>query len=267
MKRIGIILMLVCAIAAGALALTNQITNKIIEKRIQDEKIALLQELFPAVKDFEEKTIDGRTATIGYDANENVVGILSEGKTTGYGGDIRFNLGIDGEGKIVKLTIVAHSETAGLGAKIVEESYRAKYEGKTVGDSFDVENISGATISSSAMESGVESELKEILLRFGDASSIPTDPTVDITKVPDGTYEGEGQGLKSTIKVSVSVAGGKITEVKVISGNDTPDYFELAKSEVPARIVAEQSVQVDAASGATRSSKGIMDAVVDALTQ
>ncbi|MCR3921787.1 MAG: FMN-binding protein [Firmicutes bacterium] len=264
--RLGFILMLICAVAAGALAYTNQVTSAIIEKRIQEEKIALMQELFPDVKETEDKTVDGRTATVGYDEGGNVVGILAEGKTTGYGGDIRFNLGIDGEGKIVKLTIVSHSETAGLGSVIAEDSYRAQYEGLTIGDSFNVDRISGATISSRAMESGVESELQEILLRFGEGFAAPA-PAVNIEELANGTYTGSGEGLYSTITVEVTVAEGKITDVQVVSGSDTEEYFAQAKNTIPQRIVDEQKIDVDVASGATFSSKGIKDAVLNALQQ
>ncbi|HHX73626.1 MAG TPA: FMN-binding protein [Firmicutes bacterium] len=262
--RLGLILMVICAVSAGALAYTNQVTSEIIEKRLYEEKIALLQELFPTVDTFEDKEADGRTATIGYDADGNLVGILAEGKTNGYGGEIRFNLGIDGEGKLVSLTIVSHSETAGLGSKIEEESYRNQFLGKTLADSFDVDNISGATISSVAVENGVKKEMEAILTAFGgELADVP--PAIDISALPDGVYEGEGEGLMPGIKVKVTVAGGKITAIEVTNGDDTPEYFDKAKAEVPKRIIDEQSVQVDAASGATFSSQGIIDAVTNAL--
>ena len=264
--RLGLILMLICAVSAGLLSYTNQVTSAIIEERIAAEKIALMQELFPEVTTTEDKTVDGRTATVGYNAAGEVVGILAEGKAGGYGGDIRFNLAIDGTGTLVKLTIVSHAETAGLGSLIEEESYRAQFEGKTVNDSFDVDNISGATITSVAMENGVKKEMEEILLRFGEGLVAPK-PTIDISQLADGTYTGEGQGLKGPITVEVAVAGGKITAVEVVSGSDTEEYFNQAKAEVPQRIVEEQTVDVDAASGATISSNGIKDAVRAALQQ
>lgn len=264
--RVGLILMLICAVAAGALAYTNQVTSEIIEKRLYEEKVALMRELFPTVESFEDKEADGRTATIAYDAEGNLVGILAEGKTSGYGGDIRFNLGIDKEGKLVSLTIVSHSETAGLGARITEESYRKQFIGKTISDSFDVDNISGATISSLAMENGVKREMEAILTAFGgELAEVP--PAIDISSLPDGVYEGEGEGLKPGIKAKVTVAGGRITDIEVTNGDDTPEYFNKAKAEVPKRIIEEQSVQVDAASGASFSSQGIMQAVRNALTR
>ena len=58
-----------------------------------------------------------------------------------------------------------------------------------------------------------------------------------------------------TIKVEVTVAGGKITAIKVQGNEETPEYFSKARQEVPARIIEEQSVQVDAASGATSAAR------------
>ncbi|NLM52007.1 MAG: FMN-binding protein [Firmicutes bacterium] len=264
--RLAVILMVICAVSAGVLAYTNDVTTKIIEERIQKEKIELLQRLFPAVTRFEDQEVDGRTATLGYDDQDNLVGILAEGKTNGYGGEIRFNLAIDGEGKLVSLTIISHSETAGLGSKIEDEAYRQQYVGKTVNDDFDVDNISGATITSLAMENGVQAEMEAILLAFG-GDLIQGPAEIDITTIPDGVYTGEGKGLKPGIKVEVTVEGGKITNIEVLAGEDTPEYFNQAKAQVPKRIIEEQSVQVDAASGATFSSKGIMEAVKNALQQ
>ena len=82
----------------------------------------------------------------------------------------------------------------------------------------------------------------------------------------DGTYEGSGIGFKNrTTTVSVTVSGGLISDVAVISYGDDRPYFERAKSSVISHIIETQSSDVDAVSGATFSSRGIMSAVEDAL--
>jgi Na+-translocating ferredoxin:NAD+ oxidoreductase subunit G len=267
--KMGVILMVICAVAAGALAYTNQVTSAVIENRIREQTLAQLRELFPAMADFEVKEVDGRSATLAKDAAGNVVGILAEGTTAGYGGPIRFNLGVDVDGKIVALTIIAESETAGLGNKIRESWYTDQYVGKTIGDPFDVDNITGATVSSKAMESGVEKELQEILLRFTDGSATPPPPVTPVFSldgVADGTYTGTATGYKSDITVDVTVSGGKITEIIVTEQNETASRFELAL-DVIEKIIAQQTVPVDVVSGATKSSEGIMKAVLNALGQ
>lgn len=82
--------------------------------------------------------------------------------------------------------------------------------------------------------------------------------------VADGTYIGTGEGFKSTIMVQVTVKDEKITEVKILSENDDQEYFNWA-SKITDDIVQYQSSEVDSITGASYSSRGIKDAVYDAL--
>jgi uncharacterized protein with FMN-binding domain len=86
-------------------------------------------------------------------------------------------------------------------------------------------------------------------------------------KYKDGTYIGTGEGFEGTIKVSVTVADGKITDIKTVSNQETPDYYNRAFGNISKGIVSSQSTNVDTVSGATYSSKGIISAVKDALSQ
>ena len=80
----------------------------------------------------------------------------------------------------------------------------------------------------------------------------------------DGTYEGSAEGYKSTIKVSVTVENGTVTLIKIMDENETPQYIQRAESIID-NIINNQSLNVDAVSGATFSSKGIVEAVENAL--
>lgn len=84
------------------------------------------------------------------------------------------------------------------------------------------------------------------------------------SKYTDGTHEGEGQGM-STIKVSVTVEEGKITDVQVLEHEESEGYSEEALKDIPALIVEKNSTDVDAISGATLTSDGIKEAVKNAL--
>ncbi|MCI6017555.1 MAG: FMN-binding protein [Clostridiales bacterium] len=57
---------------------------------------------------------------------------------------------------------------------------------------------------------------------------------------------------------------GAVTDISILEENDTPQYFERAK-EIVEHIIDEQSLKVDAVSGATYSSVGILNAVNNAL--
>lgn len=82
----------------------------------------------------------------------------------------------------------------------------------------------------------------------------------------DGKYTGVAQGYGGKVRVVVTIKDGKITEVKAEGKTETPDYWKSALP-VTKRIVKAQSPRVDVVSGATRSSNGIMNAVVDALNK
>lgn len=81
----------------------------------------------------------------------------------------------------------------------------------------------------------------------------------------DGVYQGSAQGYKSTITVEVTVEQGRVTDITVLEQNDTPNFYAYAET-IPDTVVAEQSLQVDAVTGATYSSAGLLNAIEDALS-
>lgn len=81
----------------------------------------------------------------------------------------------------------------------------------------------------------------------------------------DGTYQGEAVGYAPGLKVQVTIAGGKMTAIKITGHNETPGFYEKAFQVVPQEIIQAQSTKVDTVSRATYSSVGIMNAVNDAL--
>lgn len=84
-------------------------------------------------------------------------------------------------------------------------------------------------------------------------------------KYKDGTYEGEAEGFGGPISVSVTVAGGKVTELNILSAEkEDGAYFEMAKDIIPT-IIEQQTWDVDTISGATFSSTGIKNAAQQAL--
>lgn len=83
----------------------------------------------------------------------------------------------------------------------------------------------------------------------------------------DGTYTGTGTGFRGTTTLSITISGGAVTDVQVVSYQDDAKYFDRAFQTISSDVVAAQSAQVDAVSHATYSSNGIIQAVNDALTQ
>ena len=88
-----------------------------------------------------------------------------------------------------------------------------------------------------------------------------------VAETADGVYEGTGAGLNGQIKVSVTVSGGKITEVKVLGHSETAGISDPAIEKIPAAIIEAQSADVDVVAGATKTSEALIAAVKDALSQ
>ena len=80
----------------------------------------------------------------------------------------------------------------------------------------------------------------------------------------DGTYEGSGQGFGGQIVVSVTIKNGSIDDIQI--KDEDSAYFDNAKKIIDT-MKQKQTADVDVASGATYSSKGIIAAVQNALKE
>ena len=76
-----------------------------------------------------------------------------------------------------------------------------------------------------------------------------------------GTYTATGRGNNGDISVSVTFSEDAITDVTVGENKETVGIGDAAIERLPARIVEKQSLMVDTVSGATNTSKGILEAV------
>lgn len=83
----------------------------------------------------------------------------------------------------------------------------------------------------------------------------------------NGTYWGSGKGYRGIITVSVTIEDGKITDLHLEDAVDDTTYLERAQKEIFSGILSNQSAEVDTVSGATYSSRGILEAVQKALKE
>lgn len=81
----------------------------------------------------------------------------------------------------------------------------------------------------------------------------------------DGVYKGSATGFSGPVTVAVTIMDKKITSIDILSSTDDEAFFNRAKGVID-RIISSQSFDVDAVSGATYSSNGIIKAVKNALT-
>ena len=104
-----------------------------------------------------------------------------------------------------------------------------------------------------------------LLLALAMVLSICTVVTAESALPADGVYTGTGAGMHSSIVVEVTVEGGKITAVRIVSSDETPGISDPAIEQMPERIIEAQSAEVDAVTNATMTSDGIKEAVRNAL--
>lgn len=82
----------------------------------------------------------------------------------------------------------------------------------------------------------------------------------------DGTYTGSGKGNASTIELSVTVKGGKIVKIDILKQGETPMIFEAASGTIIPAVIEKNGIEgIEAVTGASNSSKGIITAVKNAL--
>lgn len=84
----------------------------------------------------------------------------------------------------------------------------------------------------------------------------------------NGLYEGtSASGMHGEVKVQVSVAKGRIAEVKITTQNETQGIGTIAIEKLSAEILEKQGTDVAAVSGASVTSKAFLEAAADALAK
>lgn len=98
-----------------------------------------------------------------------------------------------------------------------------------------------------------------------DTSIVTPAPVVKKTKYNDGEYTASAVGYRPGLNVIVIIKNDKITKISIGKNNETPDFASIPFVKIPAAIINSQSTSVDTISGATYTSRGIINAVDDAL--
>ncbi len=183
-----IILTVITVIAGLFLGLVYDITKEPI--RIQEDKTKqeAYKKVFPDAVSFAEDTLHQSAdagsvlSAAGYEeqqideiliaqnASGEAVGyVMRVTSGEGYGGDISFSMGITNEGVLNGIEILTINETAGLGMKAKEPDFKDQFANKSVtqfsytksgaATDYEVDAISGATITTNAVVNGVNAGL------------------------------------------------------------------------------------------------------------
>ena len=166
--RLAGTLLLICAVTAGLLAGVNSITAPIIDEL----NAAKTQEAISAVLPggFDTEIADYADASgIVSKVYQGANGYAVEVGPGGFDNTITMMVGIDNEGKVLGISIVNHTETAGLGAVADADTpkgiaFREQFMGASGSvsvskDGGAIEAITGATITSRAICVGVNAAL------------------------------------------------------------------------------------------------------------
>lgn len=173
--RLAVVLCLITSVTALLLGTVNGVTAPIIEEIQIAATNDALNALVPEAENFEEMAIvEGSDEIIlnfynAINANGEIVGYCVKVAPSGFGGAIETIVSFDANGSVTGTEIISHSETPGLGTKLITDAtFAPQFVGKSgflnivknsATSSQDIVAISGATVSSTAMTLGVNTAI------------------------------------------------------------------------------------------------------------
>lgn len=156
----------VCLVCSALLGLVYGVTKAPIEAAAVAKTNAAISAVVPAFDNtpseevFKVGIADGDSLSVFPATSGGVpVGYAVESNTNkGFSGTVKVMVGFDAEGNICGTSVISHSETPGLGAKMTEPSFYGQFKGKNPAsfklavkkDGGDIDAITAATISSRA---------------------------------------------------------------------------------------------------------------------
>lgn len=183
-------LTLITLVAGSALGAVYEITKDPIAKQEALAKEKACQEVFADAENFEavtvsedlaeqiRKSLDGESYKAqsveeivqALDGSGNSLGyVFTVVSSEGYGGDIKFSLGVQDDGTVNGISILSIGETAGLGMNADTPEFKSQFADKKVekfsftkngakADS-EIDALSGASVTTNAMTNGVNAGL------------------------------------------------------------------------------------------------------------
>ena len=166
--RLALTLLAITAVVAAALAGVNSITAP----AIADLNAQKTQEAIELVLPGGGEEVDFPAADLVAKVYKGENGYAVQTTPGGFDNTITMMVGVGNDGKVLGISIISHTETAGLGAVAAAgtpagEAFRNEFVGATGSvsvskDGGDVEAITGATITSRAVCVGVNAALEVV---------------------------------------------------------------------------------------------------------
>ncbi|MFA7057522.1 MAG: RnfABCDGE type electron transport complex subunit G [Candidatus Cloacimonadales bacterium] len=176
--KLGVILLVTCAIAAGILAYLNGVTAPMIkqvkDKEAQDAQLEVMKNdendtnIYTFEPRFLEYDIKGDSVFyyIAFNQDAEKVGYVLTASQFGYSSDVKTVVGLDNEMTIKKIKVIDQAETPGLGAKCVNPDFAAHFTGLNIAqlkvdkDGGTIKSITGATVTSRTISSSIKASLE-----------------------------------------------------------------------------------------------------------
>ncbi|NLK40377.1 MAG: FMN-binding protein [Clostridiales bacterium] len=173
--KTALILLTICACSALLISVVRYIT---LNPKNGDEPNAVdlaILELFSTSSGSEKLEGDYANEVLGVYkvmSEETVLGYCVNVNPQGYNAPIEMVVGIDDAGAVVGVKIISHSETRRIGDRVEDVEYLSQYVGKkgSLSADDDIDMISGATVSSKAVLSGVNIALSAVSTGEGELS-------------------------------------------------------------------------------------------------
>ena len=213
-----------------------------------------------------EKTADSVKKTAENDAGGNFQNGIYTGTGEGYRGKVTVTVKV-ADGKITELVLDDYADDKSY----MERAKNRIFQEMISRQNTDVDAVSGATYSSNGL---IEAVNKALGNEEGEGKKPEQEESEDkqsfieagrFQDLTDGIYTGSADAFRGDVEVQVTVEKQKVTDISILSYCDTEEYFFRAAPAVIEQMKAEQSLNVDAVSGATYSSNGVIHAVANAL--
>ena len=280
-----IVLTIIAVVAAFCLALTNEVTEDVIEQQAVADAEAARKTLVPDADAFEALEAEGVDSLYRGTKDGEAVGYVAQVTVTGFGGPVEITVGTQADAPEltgIKVGGSSFSETAGLGAKSKEPKFMNQFAGKTAPvmlndgeendtDAQEIDAITAATITSKAVVRGVNQAVEAIAPYAGFELDSGNGGAVALG---DGRFAATAAGFGGDVYVEITlddtntitdivVGDDKFAETPGLGGKAQDDEFKSQFIGKTGQLVLGQDI--DAIAGATITSNAVVNAVNTAM--
>jgi electron transport complex protein RnfG len=208
MVKLGFVLFLIAAIAAGILSVSNLITSDLIamaeEAASSGPEVAgavisggvkfenIDTDLIETISSKNEKFVDAKKV-LDKDGNEIGYAVRTLSVMPGYGGDMELYVGISSDGEIAGIKVLSLQETPGLGTNVEKKDFQDQYIGKasdsvlqTVktppSNDSEISALAGATFSSMSFTSAINNATSIYNSYLKEGAEIGNDEDKELTE-------------------------------------------------------------------------------------